>query len=336
MEALPPGAWLPITFAALMAVAMLAYAVLDGADLGVGIWLRATPDEATRDRMVASIGPFWDANETWLVLGVGILLTAFPKAHGVVLTALYVPVALMLFALILRGVAFEFRAKAPPAQKPRWDLAFQGGSIVAAFCQGWMLGEYILGFAPGWQTFAFGMLTGVFVVAGYALIGANWLVWRCEHDLQQLAAHWARRALYATWIGVIVVSAATPLVSPRIFERWFSFPEIFGLAPIPLASGALFLLLHIFLRRYPRPDHSLDWVPFVATAAIFTLCVQGLAYSFWPYVVPDRLTIFEAASAPESLIFILVGAVAVLPLIGVYTFLIWRIFGGKARELTYY
>ena len=127
-----------------MAISMLAYAILDGADLGVGIWLRATPDEATRDRMVASIGPFWDANETWLVLGVGILLTAFPKAHGLVLTALYIPVVLMLAALILRGVAFEFRAKAPPRLKPRWDFAFQAGSIVAAFSQGWMLGSYIL------------------------------------------------------------------------------------------------------------------------------------------------------------------------------------------------
>ncbi|WP_421991461.1 cytochrome d ubiquinol oxidase subunit II [Roseococcus sp.] len=336
MDTLPDGAWLPITFAALMAISMLAYAILDGADLGVGIWLRSTSDEATRDRMIASIGPFWDANETWLVLGVGILLTAFPKAHGLVLTALYIPVMLMLFGLIIRGVAFEFRAKAPPAQKPRWDFAFQAGSIVAAFCQGWMLGSYILGFAEGWGPFLFAMLTGAFVVAGYALVGACWLVWRCEHDLQDMAARLARRALYATWIGVIVVSAATPLVSQRIFERWFGLPQIMGLAPIPLASGALFLLLHIFLRRFPRSDTSLDWVPFVATATIFVLCFQGLAYSFWPYVVPDRLTIFEAASAPESLIVILIGAAAVLPMIGIYTFIIWRIFGGKAQELKYY
>ncbi|MDB5413364.1 MAG: cytochrome d ubiquinol oxidase subunit, partial [Rubritepida sp.] len=221
MDTLPDGAWLPIVFAALMAISMLAYAILDGFDLGVGVLLRATPDEATRDRMVASIGPFWDANETWLVLGVGILLVAFPVAHGVILTALYIPVVLMLFGLILRGVAFEFRAKAPPVQKPRWDLAFQGGSILAAFCQGWMLGSYILGFAPGWMALAFALVTGLFTVAGYALIGASWLVWRSEGELQAFAANWARRALYATWAGVLVVSAATPLVSPRIFERWF-------------------------------------------------------------------------------------------------------------------
>jgi len=336
METLPPGAWLPITFAVLMAVAMLLYAMLDGFDLGVGVLLRGTSDEAMRDRMVASIGPFWDANETWLVLGVGLLLVAFPTAHGMILTALYVPVALMLMGLILRGVAFEFRAKAPAPQKPAWDVAFQGGSILAAFSQGWMLGSYILGFAEGWLAFAFAMLTGIFTVAAYALIGACWLVWRGEGDLQLLAARWGRWALYISWAGVMAVSAATPFASPRIFERWFGLPQILGLAPIPLATGALFLLLHIFLRRFPRTDHTLDWVPFAATAAIFVLCFQGLAYSFWPYVVPERLTIFEAASAPESLIIILVGALAVLPMIGLYTFFIWRIFGGKARALTYY
>lgn len=336
MDTLPPGAWLPITFAVLMAVSMLLYSVLDGFDLGVGILLRATPDEAVRDRMVASIGPFWDANETWLVLGVGLLLVAFPAAHGLILTALYIPVALMLMGLILRGVAFEFRAKAPAAHKPRWDMAFQGASILAAFCQGWMLGSYILGLTGGWLALGFSLLTGLFTVAAYALIGACWLVWRSEGALQLMAARWARRALYVSWLGVLVVSAATPFASPRIFERWFALPQLLGLAPIPLATGALFLLLHIFLRRFPRAENSLDWVPFAATAAIFVLCFQGLAYSFWPYVVPDRMTIFAAASAPESLIIILVGALAVLPMIGLYTFFIWRIFGGKARELKYY
>jgi cytochrome d ubiquinol oxidase subunit II len=336
MEALPEGAWLPITFAVLMALSMLLYAVLDGFDLGVGILLRATGEEAERDRMVHSIGPFWDANETWLVLGVGLLLVAFPVAHGVILTALYLPVALMLVALILRGVAFEFRAKAPASQKLRWDIAFQAGSFVAAFSQGWMLGAYILGLQTGWAALAFSLLVGAFVAAGYTLIGACWLVWRTEGALQLRAAAWARRALYVTWAGVLLISAATPLASPRIFERWFDFPQVLGLAPIPLATGALFLLLHIFLRRFPRADQGLDWVPFAATVAIFVLCFQGLAYSFWPYVVPERLTIFEAASAPESLIIILFGAGAVLPIIGLYTVIIWRVFGGKARELKYY
>ena len=336
MDTLPEGAWLPITFAALMGVSMLAYAILDGFDLGVGILLRRTGDEAMRDRMVASIGPFWDANETWLVLGVGLLLVAFPKAHGIILTALYVPVVLMLAGLILRGVAFEFRVKAPPAQKPRWDIAFQGGSLLAAFAQGWMLGAYILGFAPGAAALAFSLVCGLFVTAGYTLLGACWLIWRGEDDLQRRAILWARQALVATIIGVVIVSIATPLASPRIFERWFALPQLLGLAPIPVATAGLFLVAFLTLRHMPRADHRLDWVPFAATIGIFVLCFQGMAYSFWPYVVPDRLTIFEAASAPQSLFIILIGALAVLPMILGYTVFVWRIFGGKARALTYY
>jgi cytochrome d ubiquinol oxidase subunit II len=336
IETLPPGAWLPITFAALMALSMLLYAVLDGFDLGVGVLLRAAPEEAMRDRMIASIGPFWDANETWLVLGVGLLLVAFPMAHGMILTALYVPVLLMLVGLILRGVAFEFRGKAPAAQKPRWDLAFQAGSVLAAFSQGWMLGAYILGFEDGWAATAFALACGVFVTAGYAMIGAAWLIWRGEGELQRMAVGWARRAKWLTLAGVLAVSAATPLASPRIMERWFSLPEILGLASIPVAVGALFAVVFFALRHLPRADHRLDWVPFAATLGIFVLCFQGLAYSFWPYIVPDRLTIFEAAAARESLLIILFGASLVLPVIGGYTFLVWRLFGGKAQALRYY
>lgn len=336
MDALPPGAWLPIAFAGLMGFAMLAYAILDGFDLGVGVLLRRTGDEAMRDRMVASIGPFWDANETWLVLGVGLLLVAFPKAHGIILTALYLPVLVMLAGLILRGVAFEFRAKAPAAQKPAWDLAFQGGSAAASFAQGWMLGSYILGLDTSWPAMAFSFACGVFVTAGYALLGATWLVWRGEDDLQRRALRWACGALWVTAAGVLAVSVATPLVSPRIFERWFGLPQLLGLAPIPLATAALFLVLGMALRHLPRADHRLDWVPFAATVGIFVLCFQGLAYSFWPYVVPDRLTIFEAASAPESLLIILFGALAVLPMILLYTVFVWRVFGGKAQALRYY
>jgi cytochrome d ubiquinol oxidase subunit II len=335
-DELPSGAWLPITFAALMAISMLLYAVLDGFDLGVGVLLRAAPEEAQRDRMIASIGPFWDANETWLVLGVGLLLVAFPTAHGMVLTALYLPVLLMLVGLILRGVSFEFRGKAPEWQKPRWDVAFQAGSLLASFSQGWMLGAYILGFAEGWAALLFALACGVFVTAGYAMIGACWLIWRTEGELQRLALRWASRAKWVTLAGVLAVSAATPLASPRILERWFSLPEIVGLASIPVAVGTLFLVVFVALRHLPRADDRLDWVPFAATLGIFVLCFQGLAYSFWPYIVPDRLTIFEAAAARESLLIILVGALFVLPVIGAYTVLVWRIFGGKARALRYY
>jgi cytochrome bd ubiquinol oxidase subunit II len=336
MDPLPEGAWLPIVFGALMGIAMLAYAILDGFDLGVGVLLRRTDDEAMRDRMVASIGPFWDANETWLVLGVGILLVAFPKAHGIILTALYLPVLVMLAGLILRGVAFEFRAKAPPAQKPRWDIAFQAGSVAAAFAQGWMLGHYILGFTPGWEALVFALVCGLFTVAGYTLLGATWLIWKGEDDLQRRAVAWARNALFATAAGVLVVSIATPLASTRIFERWFTLPQMLGLTPIPIATATLFLVVFLSLRHLPRRDARLDWVPFAASVGIFVLCFQGLAYSFWPYVVPERLTLFEAASAPESLIIILAGALIVLPMILAYTVVVWRVFGGKAKALTYY
>jgi len=336
MDSLPPNAWLPITFAALMGLSMLLYAVLDGFDLGIGILLRATGDEAERDRMIASIGPFWDANETWLVMGVGLLLVAFPLAHGVILTALYLPVALMLAGLILRGVAFEFRAKAPPAQKTHWDLAFQLGSLGAAFAQGWMLGHYILGLQFDGVSTAFALVIGFFLIAGYALVGSCWLVWRTEGELQRRAVGWARKALLLTAVGIVAVSLATPLASPRIFERWFSLPEFLGLAPVPLATGALFLTVFLTLKNLPRADHRLDWVPFASVVGIFVLCFQGLAYSFWPYVVPDRMTIFAAAAADSSLKFVLVGVAIVLPLILLYTAFVWRVFWGKATELRYY
>jgi len=335
MTELSPDAWLAVVFAVLMAVAMLMYSILDGFDLGVGILLRTVRAEEQRDHMVASIGPFWDANETWLVLGVGLLLVAFPKAHGMVLTALYLPVALMLAGLILRGVAFEFRAKAPAAQKPRWDVAFQLGSILAAFSQGWMLGGYVLGFSDEVGHRIFALLVGVFTVAGYTLIGACWLVWRTEGELQLHAARWARRMLVVAGIGVAAISLATPWASARIFGRWFTFPDTLWLAPIPVATGLLFLVLLGALSRVPQADTSRDWVPFASVAGIVVLCFLGMGYSFWPDIVPGRMTIFEAASAPASLRIILYGALLVLPMIGIYTVFIWRAFGGKARLLHY-
>jgi cytochrome d ubiquinol oxidase subunit II len=327
---------LALVFAGLMAVSILAYVVLDGYDLGVGLLLKATPDVAERDRMVASIGPFWDANETWLVLGVGLLLVAFPVAHGVVLTALYLPVALMLVGLTLRGVAFEFRAKAGNAlDKRRWDMAFAGGSALAALTQGWMLGRYVLGFAEGWGALFFAALSAFGVAAAYAFIGACWLIWRTEGALQKRAVAWARTTLWVVAAGIVGVSLATPLASPRIMARWFEMPNLLLLAPMPLATAALVVGLAALLKHMPLPGDALRRVPFWAAVALFCLSFAGLAWSFFPYIVPERLTLFQAASAPESLSLILIGAAFVLPVILAYTVLAWRIFGGKAMDLRY-
>ncbi len=334
MAALLDGHSLPLIFAALMGAAILAYVILDGYDLGVGM-LMAFGDRPERDTMIASIGPFWDANETWLVLGVGLLLVAFPAAHGLVLQALYLPVALMLLGLTLRGVAFEFRVKARERHQTLWDWAFIGGSALASLTQGYMLGLYIMGFKDGWAAHLFALGAGLGLSAAYVFIGAAWLLGKTEGDLQRRAVGGTRLGMAATAAGILAVSLATPLVSPRIFDRWFSLPNMIGLAPIPLMTAGLIALLWIFLRRMPRADHSLDFVPFAGAVGLFVLGFLGLAYSFYPYVVPEKLTIWQAASAPESLFVILVGAVFVLPFIAAYTAFSYVVFRGKATRLSY-
>lgn len=334
MEIFANGAWLPLSFAALMGLSMLIYAVLDGYDLGVGVLMRGASD-AEKDRMISSIGPFWDANETWLVLGVGLLLVAFPTAHGVILSSLYLPVAFMLIGLIMRGVAFDFRAKAKTGHKHTWNNVFFFGSLLTAFSQGYMLGSYILGFDHSAAGIVFSLLVGGCVVVGYSLIGSAWLIMKTEGELQRKAVKWARFSLWGTVAGIALISIATPLVSPRIFDNWFSLPNMFFLAPIPLITAVLIVYTEIVLRRLPAPGDRGCWLPFVTTIGVFVLCFLGLAYSFYPYIVPDRLLITEAASAPESLMIILVGALIVLPVLIGYTFLAYKIFHGKAKDLSY-
>ena len=329
-----PTVWLPAVFAALMGLSILIYVVLDGFDLGVGV-LFAFAEEEEQDRMIASIGPFWDANETWLVLAVGLLLVAFPAAHGTILTALYLPVAVMLLGLILRGVAFELRAKAPAHHKRHWSRTFLVGSLLTALSQGFMLGLYIMGLQGTAPALGFGVLTALCLTTGYAFIGAAWLVMKTEGALQRRAIAWARWGLWGTAIGLAAVSLATPLVSPRVFERWFSVPEIVLLAPLPLMSAGLLALLWVLLRVLPDRRDRWSWTPFVATTTLFALAFAGLAYSFYPYVVPDRMTIYQAASAPESLFIILLGTCVVLPMIVGYTVLAYTVFRGKATELRY-
>lgn len=327
-------AWLPLIFMLLMAIAMLAYVVLDGYDLGVGILMhQAQPEQ--QDIMLASIGPFWDANETWLVLAVGILLVAFPVAHGLILGELYLPVAMMLAGLILRGVAFDFRVKVAAVSKPKWNLAFHVGSLLAALSQGIMLGLYIMGFKHGLASYAFALFIGLSLAAGYSLLGAGWLIMKCEGALQLRAVAWARLMLWLTAGGILAVSLATPLLSERIFERWFGADNLLWLAPIPLATAALWLIAERMLRTLPRPKDAFAWVPFACAVGMFMLAFLGLAYSLYPYIVIDRLTIWEAASAPESLKIILVGAMVTLPIILGYSIYAYRVFWGKATELRY-
>jgi cytochrome d ubiquinol oxidase subunit II len=325
---------LPLIFAALMGVSILLYVVLDGFDLGVGL-LFPFAEEAERDRMVASIGPFWDANETWLVLAIGILLVAFPVAHGDILTALYLPVAVMLIGLILRGVAFEFRAKAPLGHKRPWDAAFWAGSLMTALAQGFMLGMYVMGLDWTLPKVAFALGTAGALAVAYSFIGAAWVILKTDGILQRKAVGWARGGIWGMVLGMGAVSLATPMVSERIFDKWFRFPEIVALAPLPLMSGLLVALLWLALRRLPTANDSFAWFPFAGAVVLMVLGFFGMAYSFYPYIVPEKLTIWEAAAATESLSIILVGTLVVLPMILAYTVLAYVIFRGKATKLSY-
>ena len=333
-ELLGHGHWLVLIFAFLMGLSMFIYAILDGYDLGVGMLIR-NADINEKDRMIASIGPFWDANETWLVLGVGLLLVAFPAAHGIILGELYLPVTIMLFGLIFRGVAFDFRAKVSADKKPRWNSVFFWGSLITALAQGYMLGSYVIGFQTGIFQFMFCALIAVLVASAYCLIGACWLIMKCEDILQAKAIKWAKFHLISTVIGLSLITIATPLMNGYIFDKWFSFPVILGLAPIPLMTVLLIVTLKMILNHLPFDKDKYCWLPFVLTIGIFTFSFIGLAYSFLPYIVPNKMTIFQAASSPESLMIMLWGALLVIPILIGYTALAYYIFRGKATELSY-
>ncbi|MFB0915312.1 MAG: cytochrome d ubiquinol oxidase subunit II [Burkholderiaceae bacterium] len=334
-----PAGWLPIVFVLVMALAMLAYVIMDGYDLGVGVLLRRADNEAQKDSMIASIGPFWDANETWLVLGVGILLVAFPAAHGLILGSLYLPVALMLVALTLRGVAFEFRVKARAEHTPMWDKLFYTGSLLAGWSQGFMLGHLVTGFETHWASQLFSALIGLCLVAAYCLLGSGWLIMKSEGVLQLKAVRWAQASLWLTGSGVAAISLATPWVSERIFDKWFSFPNVVMLIPIPAVTLALFVVMARSLKRLPvRLAQGNEYgvaVPFACTVGIFLLAFYGLAYSLFPWLVVDELSIWQAASSPEALMVIFYGTVVVLPVIVGYTVFAYRVFWGKSTALKY-
>ena len=322
--------FLPEIFALVMGLAVAAYVILDGADLGIGM-LSAFADDEEKDTMVTVIGPFWDANETWLVLGIGLLLVAFPEAHGVVLQALYIPTAIMLLGLTLRGTAFEFRKKVPIERRAHWNAAFAIGSLVTALTQGYMLASYVVGFRSTPLFDAFAGVTAVSLAVAYMLPGACLLIAKTEGALQRRAVIWARTALRGVAFGLAAVSAVTPLVSERIFAKWFAFPQILYLAPVPLLAAWLLFRLERLLAVLPLPEDARSAQPFFYTSGLFLTGFIGLAYSFYPYLVPDQLTIHDAAAAPEALIPIFIGAVIVLPCIVGYTFYVYRIFSGKVR-----
>jgi len=316
-----------------MGISMLAYVVLDGYDLGVGMLLHHASDEQ-KDTMIASIGPFWDANETWLVLGVGILLIAFPKAHGMILTALYLPVALMLIGLIRRGVAFDFCVKAHDQHKPLWNRAFLGGSCLAAMSQGWMLVRYTTGLEPGWVFVGFADVIAAPLPAAYVLLGASWLIMKTEGELQSAAVGWAKQGWPPLVIGMGLVSLATPWVSSTVGERWFSLPEFIALLPIPLMTLAAPLAVRALLKSKVILG-KLCWLPFVLVVSVFLLGAIGLAYSIFPFVVIDKLTIWQAASATAALAVIAFGCAITVPTIIGYTIFSYRIFRGKTKPLAY-
>lgn len=290
---------LAIIFVSLMALATLLYAILDGYDLGVGILL-PLDNEEDADTMVASIGPFWDANETWLVLAVGLLLIAFPAAHSLVLKALYLPAALMLTGLILRGVAFDFRAKAAFTHKPLWNRMFKFGSFLASFFQGYMLGWYMTGFSETLGGYSFAVLSGVGVTCAYTFIGAAWLVMKTEGELQQRAIRICRWCALIAFVGIAVASVSNLFLFPEVYNKWFSFPTSLILLPIPILCFALFGVCYAALNTLAIDAREGAALPFIIAAMVFTLSFFGLGYSFFPDIVPGQLTIWESVAAPEA------------------------------------
>ena len=325
---------LPLAFMAVMGLCMLIYVVLDGYDLGVGLLLPLVADE-DKDVMISSIGPFWDANETWLVLGIGVLLVAFPRAHGVVLSALYLPTLAMLVGLIIRGVSFDFRVKARDAHKARWNRLFFAGSLLTAVAQGWMLGSYVLGFNASLGGVLFSAAIALTLPAVYILLGCGWLIMKTEGPLQARAAVWARRALWPMALALALISVATPLMSRSVFDKWFTMPEFFLLLPIPIACLLGFWAIQHVLSRPRIIAAGYGWAAFATTVAIVVLAFFGLAYSIYPYIVIDQMTLWQAAASVDALIVMGMGVAVVLPVIIAYTIYMYYVFHGKASALRY-
>ncbi len=324
---------LPLIWAGLIAFAVLAYVVLDGFDLGVGILFPFLASDEERDLAMNSVAPVWDGNETWLVLGGGGLFAVFPLAYATIMPALYAPIIAMLLALIFRGVSFEFRARADRSRF-LWDIGFTGGSLVAAFTQGVALGALVQGinvvdraYAGGWFDWLtpFSVLTGLALVVGYALLGATWLIMKTEGMMAERARRWAWVTGAATLVLIGIVSLVSPFLNPVYLERWFGWPTgIFSVIVPALLLGCVWLF-----QRGLR-DGS-DAQPFLAALGVFVLCYIGILISFFPYMVPPGITLWQAAAPDKSLGFLLVGALILLPIILAYTGYAYWVFRGKVR-----
>lgn len=328
---------LTVVWAFLIAFGIAAYVVMDGFDLGIGILFPFFRTGKERDQAMNAIAPVWDGNETWLVLGGGGLLAAFPLAYAVILPALYAPLILMLLGLVFRGVAFEFRWR-DPGHQPAWDSGFFWGSLVATSAQGVVLGALLQGiavenraYAGGWWDWLspFSLLTGASLVAGYVLLGSTWLIWKTEGAIQKDAHRFARMAAPALVLAIAAVSVATPFVQPQYFQRWFEFPGLLVAVPMPLlVAGTAFALW--------RSIGSRDWHPFLFSLLLFLLTMIGLGISIWPFVVPGQLTIWQAAAPYRSQLLMLVGAVVMIPTILAYTAWSYWVFRGKVDEAGYH
>jgi len=325
-------------WAFIIAFAVFMYVMMDGFDLGLGMLFPLFPEKEDRDVMMNSVAPVWDGNETWLVLGGGGLMAAFPLAYAVLMPAIYTPIIAMLIGLIFRGVAFEFRWRSE-RERSRWDLAFAGGSLLAALMQGIALGAILQGvrvegrgYAGGWWDWLtpFSVLTGLAVVAGYGLLGANWLVMKTTGDLRARAYRLSWWLLVATLVAIVAVSVATPFLEAQYWRRWFEWPNILFTAPIPLAVAAVTLLL---LRALAERR---DYQPFVLTLVLFALTYAGLGVSLYPFVVPQSITIWQAAAPDNALAFMLVGVAVLVPIILAYTGWAYWVFRGKVDPSTGY
>lgn len=326
--------YLPVIWGLIIGVAVIMYVVLDGFDLGIGILFPFAKEERERDTMMNTVAPFWDGNETWLILGGGGLWVAFPKAYAVVMPALYLPVIIMLLALVFRGVSFEFRWVAMTSRR-WWNRAFAGGSLVAAFFQGVILGGLVQGitvkdgaFAGGpldWAT-PFALVCGIGVVVGYALLGSTWLLVKTEGSVAERARAQAIPLLFAVLAFMAVVSLWTPLAFDRIATRWFSTPNIYVLAPVPIITTVLAYAVWHWLKT------GREMLPFFGTIGLFLLGFLGLAISTFPYLVPPSLTVWQTAAAAPSQILMLFGVIFLLPVVLGYIVFVYWIFRGKVKE----